>query len=139
MLAQLTSVTRNLWSALAEGARKLQALREKYRTIEEIREVRGRNLLREWLSPRQKEQFDVSGVFEVVGCDSGKRYRIRHGRSTNVLELDNDGHPVMGWCFIPHGDLVSGDVMLAQKLALETSEHAALAVANRFPVRSNAR
>jgi hypothetical protein len=82
---------------------------------------------------------NLAEEYGYVGCDSGKRYRIRHGRSTNVLELDNDGHPVMGWCFIPHGDLVSGDVMLAQKLALETREHAVLAVANRFPVRSNER
>jgi len=33
---------------------------------------------------------------------------------------------------VPLGELVSGDVMLAQKIALETNENAALAVANRF-------
>jgi hypothetical protein len=38
----------------------------------------------------------------------------------------------MGWCFVPRGQLVPGDVMLAQKIALETNETAALAVANRF-------
>jgi hypothetical protein len=35
--------------------------------------------------------------------------------------------------FVPMGDLVPGDVMLAQKIALETNERAALAVANKFP------
>jgi hypothetical protein len=40
----------------------------------------------------------------------------------------------MGWCFVPEGGLVAGDVMLAQKIALETNERAALAVANRFAV-----
>ena len=34
--------------------------------------------------------------------------------------------------FMPLGQLVAGDVMLAQKIALETNESAALAVANRF-------
>jgi hypothetical protein len=37
-----------------------------------------------------------------------------------------------GWCFVPKGDLVEGDVMLAQKISLETSERTALAAANRF-------
>jgi hypothetical protein len=32
------------------------------------------------------------------------------------------------------GALVAGDVMLAQKIALETNERAALAIANRFPI-----
>lgn len=35
------------------------------------------------------------------------------------------------WCFGPEGYLPVGDVMLAEKIALETDEHAALAVANR--------
>ncbi len=38
----------------------------------------------------------------------------------------------VGWCFAPKGYLVAGDVMLAQKIALETDERGALAVANRF-------
>jgi len=36
----------------------------------------------------------------------------------------------MGLCFAPVGPLVRGDVMLAQKIALETNDHSALAVAN---------
>jgi len=39
----------------------------------------------------------------------------------------------MGWCFVPSGFLVPGDVMLAQKIALETDERGALGLANRFP------
>lgn len=140
MLTQLvTSATHHLWSSLIKCVRQVQALLELYKTAEEIRDARGLSLLREWLSPEQQEQFEASRSFEVVGCDSGKRYRIRQGRGTNVHELDDDGQPIMGWCFIPEGDLVSGDVMLAQKVALETSERAALAVANRFPVHVTGR
>ena len=51
-------------------------------------------------------------------------------------ELDDAGHPKMGWCFLPEGRLVPGDVMLAQKIALETSEIRTLSVAINFlPMR----
>jgi hypothetical protein len=43
----------------------------------------------------------------------------------------------MGWCFVPSGSLVAGDVMLAQKVALEAFECEALAVAKRFVPNSN--
>jgi len=51
---------------------------------------------------------------------------------TNVYELDNAGRPKVGWCFLPAGPLAAADIMLAQKIALETNEHNALAVANGF-------
>nr|WP_240537557.1 hypothetical protein [Bradyrhizobium japonicum] len=98
------------------------------------RETRGTILLREWLSPTQRAQFDASKSFDVVGGDSGRRYRIHYGRVTNVHEIDGAGQPVTGWCFIPSGGLVAGDVMLSQKIALETDEKTALAVANRFKI-----
>jgi hypothetical protein len=110
-------------------------LRERYKAIKDVREARGITLLREWLSPMQRAQFDASKSFEVVGCDSGRRYRILYGKVTNVYEIDDAGRPVIGWCFAPSGHLVAADVMLAQKIALETNERATLAVANRFNVR----
>jgi hypothetical protein len=96
--------------------------------------ARGTALLNEWLSPEQRVQFEATQSFEVVGCHTGKRYRIRYGAATNVFETDETGCPVMGWCFLPSGGLVPGDVMLAQKIALETDERAALLLARRFPV-----
>jgi hypothetical protein len=57
-----------------------------------------------------------------------------------VEELDKAGNPKIGWCFVPKGNLGPGDVMLAQKIALETNETGALIVANRFtPMRSDVR
>jgi hypothetical protein len=96
------------------------------------REARGLELLKEWLSPEQFAQYDAKSYFEVTGCHSGKRYRISHGTSMNIHELDGAGRPRVGWCFAPKGYLVAGDVMLAQKIALETDERGALTVANRF-------
>jgi hypothetical protein len=57
-----------------------------------------------------------------------------YGTATNIFEIDETGRTVVGWCFLPSGGLVAGDVMLAQKIALETDERAALQVARRFPV-----
>ena len=95
-------------------------------------EGRSLQLLRDWLSPAQQEQFASKGYFEVVGSDSGKRYRIHAGASANVCEIDERGRLKSGLCFLPVGELPIGDVMLAQKIALETCEGRALAVARRF-------
>ena len=119
------------------------AVRELYRNFfaENTKEARGRRLLREWLSPDQRAQLDVKDFFEVVGCDSRRRYRIynrtTHRDVTNVYEIDDAGRPKVAWCFLPNARLVAGDIMLAQKIALETNEHNALAVANEFPPRPN--
>ena len=96
-------------------------------------EARGRRLLRRWLSEGQLAQFDTFNFFDVVGCHTARRYRIYYATSANVEELDEVGCPLMRYCFIPMGYLAPGDVMLAQKIALETDEVAALAAANKFP------
>ena len=88
-------------------------------------------LLEQWLSPAQLAQYENNGHFEVRGCHSGKRYRIRRARQMNIDELDEAGARSAAWCFGPEGNLPIGDVMLAQKIALENDEQTALAVANR--------
>lgn len=75
-------------------------------------------------------EFEKHKRFDVIGCASGKRYRICYGTSTNVDEMDCI---VMGWCFRLVGSLAAGDVMLAQKIELENNERAALMVARPFP------
>ena len=111
---------------------RCEALRELYRSYRSENTCeRGLRLLREWLSPCQREQFDAQGHFDVIGCDSGKKYRIHCGTAMNVHEIDDAGRVKLALCFVPKGSLVTGDVMLAQKIALETFERRALAVANR--------
>ena len=113
---------------------RIHALRQLYlkALAENTSDARGLRLMRRWLSPDQRAEFDDKGTFEVVGCNSGKRYRIYRGAAQNVFEIDDAGHPKVCLCFMPSGELVAGDVMLAQKIALETNENGALAVANRF-------
>ncbi len=93
---------------------------------------RGMRLLKQNLTPGQLQQYSRYGYFEVIGGKTGKRYRIRHGRSMNIDQLDKNGRRVCGWCFFPEGNLVTGDVMLAQKLALELYESDALKTANKM-------
>lgn len=114
--------------------RRFRAARQLYNIVRKsnLPEARGRRLLRRWLSAEQLAQFDARNFFDVIGCHTAKRYRIYYANVANVEELDKVGRPIVRYCFIPNGDLVPGDVMLAQKIALETDELAALAVANRF-------
>ena len=50
----------------------------------------------------------------------------------NLCEMESAERARGGWCFVPSACLVAGDVMLAQKIALETNERGALAVAKSF-------
>lgn len=121
----------------AEVARRAEAFWEHFLEfgLRSESEARGEALLRAWLSPEQLAQYNSLRYFDVTGCHSGRRYRIRHGVSMNVYELDAFGGPLVGRCFVPKDNLVAGDVMLAQKIALEANERGALLVAKSFPPR----
>jgi hypothetical protein len=134
------TANRQLRWLFTSATRGAQTIWDWYRELghENDSEARGLRLLREWLSPVQLAQYDTHRYFDVIGCHSGKRYRIRHGTATNIHELDDAGDPTAGWCFVPRDYLVAGDVMLAQKIALETNERGALAVAKNFAPRWSA-
>jgi hypothetical protein len=53
----------------------------------------------------------------------------------NIHEIDGSGHPRAGLCIVPVTCLAAGDVMLAQKIALETDELGTLAVARNFALK----
>jgi hypothetical protein len=89
-------------------------------------------LLLKNLSARQRQQYEAFGYFDVSGSDTGRRYRIFHGRFGNVRELGPNDRVSIGKCFLPEGDLVAGDCMLAQKIALENRESAVLRIALPF-------
>jgi hypothetical protein len=52
-------------------------------------EARGLKRLRQWLSPDQLAQFNAEKYFDVIGCDTAKRYRIQSGErtATSVLQF----------------------------------------------------
>jgi hypothetical protein len=96
-------------------------------------EQKAHALLRAWLSPEQAQQYNSQRHFDVIGSDTGTRYRIRHGRMVNIDQLDSAGNKVCVWCVVPEGNLAASDCMLVQKIALETFETKALAIANQRP------
>jgi hypothetical protein len=94
---------------------------------------RATTLLLENLSDQQRRRYRAHRHFDVIGGESGKRYRIWHRPSMNVAELDGFGKPKWIWCFHPAG-LVVCDVLLSQKMAIELFETDAIRIANKFSV-----
>jgi hypothetical protein len=88
-------------------------------------------LLRSWLTAEQMKDWDARSEFDVLGSNSRTRYRIRRASAMNIDEVDSSGHVAAQWCFAPRGNLPLGDIMLAQKIALETMEENTLALANK--------
>lgn len=93
-------------------------------------------LLRDHLSAEQREMFDRTRNFWVIGS-KGNVYLIR---PTNVYNIDRYARVrgreqcVARYCLTIHSDGVPphlGDHLLAQKIALETNENAALKIANK--------
>jgi hypothetical protein len=48
-------------------------------------------LLRSWLTRDQKKQWATHRQLEVIGCDTGTRYRITYAAVMNVHQLDPAG------------------------------------------------
>jgi hypothetical protein len=103
------------------------------RPLEHQAEQRSLQLLRENLTARQREQYERHRYFDVVGGTSGRQYRIHDAHLLNVEEFDITGMQARILCFVPQGKLPSGDILLAQKLALEIFEGEAIAIANEIP------
>jgi hypothetical protein len=101
------------------------------RSFEERRQAERRayELLCAHLTASQLAAFQAFGRFDVIGGDSGRRYVIRDAAVLNVDEMDKKGECATVWCFAPAGDLAQGDVLLAQKIALESFESEALRLA----------
>jgi hypothetical protein len=95
-------------------------------------EQRGVALLLANLTPRQRRQYVRDRCFDVIGGVSATRYRLWHCFQQNVEELDQDGRRRWIWCFHPRETLVVGDVLLAQKTALELFEPEAIRVAHCY-------
>lgn len=105
--------------------------------IEEERRIaheRSIELLRSWLTPVQLAEFDGLQRFIVRGSETGERYRITSpAMAYNVAELNDTDEIVARFCFVPQNDVRShGDIMLAQKIMLETDELRARSIANRL-------
>lgn len=98
-----------------------------------VAKERAERLLREHLSPRQREELASKGFFtlETVAPTGERRlYRIDRGRSRNVRQVDGNGRVLKTLCAHPAILVPDADTMLAQKLMLETDEQEFLRIAN---------
>jgi len=90
-------------------------------------------LLHEFLDAMQRDQVVKDSAF-IVEAKSGRRYQVK--RNSRVAELDEHGKIVAYHCIHPRDYFPAGDVMLAQKLMLDTDESEFLRIANCFPVEA---
>lgn len=115
---------------------------EKARTAEEQRlrdeaHARAEKLLLELLTPQQKVELQRRNYFHVrVGAT---RYRITRGVAGNVLEVDNRSRIRFRFCAHPNENVPVPDVMLAQKLLIETEPERFFSLANRRQGRRHTR
>ena len=135
-MATFRDIVRDFLSFGSRSARDLSAdhLIAPARRSRREAELRGAQLLSEHLTREQRSEYERRGYFHVTGSDTGKRYRIQHGQQMNVEELNEHGRRVRVLCFMPEGRVPLGDVLLAQKMALELFEADALRIANRSPL-----
>ena len=92
--------------------------------------IKAMNILKEWLSPQQLAQYEQYCYFDVTGSHTKRWYRIYTGGSYNVREITRGGRYITDYCFYPDNLHHLGDILLAQKVALETNEQEVLKVAN---------
>ena len=111
------------------GQRLKDLLRRAFEEPSAEAHLLGLGLLKDNLSPAQRHQLGFLNYFEVIGGDKGARYRINFGHTMNVQVFDDSGN-CMYLCFMPRGQVPTGDTMLAQKIALELFETEALQIAN---------
>jgi len=88
------------------------------------------DLLRDWLTDAQWAQYKKKNYFDVVGS-AGGHYRINGPQAGSVMPFNIDAldaKPRNSLCIVPAPStymepmLPAGDVLLTQKIALETDE-----------------
>lgn len=109
------------------------SINDHYELPDQAAEAKARNLLQRALTLEQRRDLVSRNYFYV----QGRRftYRIREGHSGNVEALDSSGRVISRFCAHPLGRVPVSDVMLAQKLWIETDENMFLKKAAPYPLR----
>jgi hypothetical protein len=112
-------------AANAETARVRQQEQEKAKR-------RARELLVSCLEDDQKEELERDGFFHVETRDGTRRYKLRPG-SAPIRVKGEDGRK-WSYCIHPDYGFPPEDVVLAQKLLIESDEDEFLRIANASSV-----
>ncbi|HMA09764.1 MAG TPA: hypothetical protein VKP68_17935 [Ramlibacter sp.] len=100
--------------------------------LKDAARARARKLLERALTPEQRRDLSTWGYFYVTG--QRFTYRIREGYSGNVEALDRRDCVISRYCAYPRARVPVYDVMLAQKLWIETDEDMFLKEAAPYPL-----
>jgi hypothetical protein len=93
--------------------------------------IRARAMLHRLLTREQRWSLRATNSFLVIGQD-GRTYEVREDLPVQLIE---DGQPKVSYCIHPITRLPPHDVMVAQKLLLETNIEHFLATANARDLR----
>lgn len=133
--AERAAAAAALWGRVAGALRRFLEARDAFGRLSpamrRLAQAHSRALLMSCLNPAQRAEFDRTLGFTVRG-QSGREYRITFGATANVEVLGPDAELAYRLCAAPD-DLPTPEVMLAQKLMLETREAEFLRIAVRHP------
>jgi hypothetical protein len=104
-----------------------------YQLPDQAAEAKARVLLERALTQQQRRDLFAKRCFYVKGRKFN--YRVREGRSGNVDVLDVSGRVISRLCAHPLGRVPIYDMMLAQKLWIETDENMFLESAAPYPLQ----
>jgi hypothetical protein len=121
-------------AALEQQRQEAHARWEAEQTARQEAEVRAEALLLAHLTDQQRTDYLEKGYFDMPGERGRHTYRLWKGSAGNVKRLNARGTEVMSYCIHPREHLPHSDVVLAQKLLLETAEAEFLRLANARPV-----
>ncbi len=113
-------------AASAEQARRWNEERAASRLSSE----RALALLKRHLNEAQLQELEAFKGFHVVGAD-GRTFRIHHAAHSNVFSIEN-GVPAVNFCIVAVNEVPIPiyDLMLAQKVLLESAPESFFATAN---------
>lgn len=103
---------------------------EKAKKEQEEATRRAEELLNRHLNEEQRKQYRKEKKFKVIGGD-GAAFEIGSQWSGNVSELNGRGKPIRRFCAHPREQVPIPDLMLSQKLMLETDPEAFRKIANK--------
>lgn len=127
-LTEVVPLTEEQQAEVDERRRVAAIAAEERRLAVAAAKEKARILLLECLEDDQKEELEKDGYFHVETRNGTRRYRLRPGGQPVRVHGEDGRH--WAYCIHPDFGYPEGDVVLAQKLLLESDEEEFLRIAN---------
>lgn len=131
-------ILRDAWR-VAQGQRARSAEQQACWREKHANEGRALALLKRHLNEAQLQELEAFKGFHVVGAD-GRTYRIHYATHGNIFSIE-DGQPTTNFCIVASGEtqIPVYDLMLAQKVLLESAPETFFSTANAQDVPEDVR